>query len=129
MFNVFPVVAVAALLFLNVNVVLNGKATSYLKLEAIGSVQAESTSGSGSGGFWAALDSGLSNLFQGQGWTKDEREWTRPCPLSSGSSTSVCVQKDANGVCIKYEISQTNPTNRNEITCPVGSVNCSTVGC
>ena len=46
-FNVLAIAAVAALLFLNVNVVLNSKTTSYLKLGAISLAQADDSGSSG----------------------------------------------------------------------------------
>lgn len=64
-----------------------------------------------------------------QGITKDEREYIRPCPSSSGGSGS--IGGGGGGVTggVSGSHSQTNPSTRNEITCPYGTVNCSEVGC
>ena len=48
-FNALSVLAIAAVLALNVTVVLDDNATSYLKWDVIGKILADPTSGSGSG--------------------------------------------------------------------------------
>ena len=68
-----------------------------------------------------------------QGFTKDEREWMRPCPSteSSSGSGSVGVGKGDTSVEVGGSGSheQTNPSGRNEITCPYGDTNCTEVEC
>lgn len=57
-----------------------------------------------------------------QGATKDEREWViRPCPTNSSSSGSAGASYNGVG--------QTNPSNRNAITCPYGATNCTPIPC
>ncbi len=64
-----------------------------------------------------------------QGFTQDEEEMEESCPSSSGSSVTICVNKDSNGVCLEYTTQQVNPINRNDIRCGFGSVNCTRVTC
>ncbi|MBK5722166.1 hypothetical protein JGH11_14920 [Dysgonomonas sp. Marseille-P4677] len=68
-----------------------------------------------------------------QGLTQDEREYERPCPSSSSSSTSGSTSVDYAGTNVsasgQHSSSQVNPSNRNEITCAYGSVNCTPISC
>lgn len=64
-----------------------------------------------------------------QGATKDEREWMRPCPITESSSGQGGASHGNTSVSGGGSHSQTNPSNRQEITCPYGSSNCSAIGC
>lgn len=68
-----------------------------------------------------------------QGLTKDEREYRRRCPKKSSSSGSGSVSGGYGGVSGSISgsgsTSQTNPTDREEISCPYGEQNCTPVGC
>lgn len=66
------------------------------------------------------------NFWQGQGCSKDEREYSSPCPDST-IKVQVCVEYNDSGACIKYE-EQTVHSGRNEIDCLYGTVNCTPTG-
>jgi hypothetical protein len=84
-------------------------------------------------GFWAGILDGLSNTLQGQGWTKDEKTTTRGCPTSTSTSFNYGITVTYNGATATYgggySNSQTNPPDRKEIICLVGSENCSSKKC
>lgn len=65
----------------------------------------------------------------GQGFTKDEREYERPCPSDESSSGSGNVSHGNTSIGGGGSHSQTNPSGRNEITCPYGSDNCTPIDC
>ena len=68
-----------------------------------------------------------------QGLTKDEREWTRPCPDEDSSSTSVDGDVDTpqggGGVGVIHSSSQSNSGGRQDISCPFGYDNCTAISC
>ncbi len=68
-----------------------------------------------------------------QGLTKDEREWTRPCPDEDSSSTSVGVDVDTpqggGGINGSHSSSQSNSGGRQDISCPFGYNNCTAIDC
>lgn len=68
-----------------------------------------------------------------QGATQDERELFRDCPTSSSSSGGGSAgggnQAGSGSAGGNYSHSQTNPTTRRELSCPYGSVNCSSLDC
>lgn len=69
------------------------------------------------------------NEWLTQGLTKDEREFVRPCPSEETSSGSGSISHGDTSVGGSGSHSQTNPTGRNEITCPYGSTNCTAIDC
>lgn len=83
-----------------------------------------------------ALSSNEMNSFLewfSQGIHKDEREWIRPCPSEESSSGSANIGVGNGGTTIGGGVSgsheQTNPSGRDEITCPYGEENCDEVEC
>lgn len=64
-----------------------------------------------------------------QGFTKDEREYERPCPTyednrGSGSGSGKGYSASGSG-----SHTQINPSGRMEITCPYGNENCTKIPC
>lgn len=78
--------------------------------------QVEALSGSEYNNFWEALSQGI---------LKNEREYIRPCPSTESSSGSANIGDG--GISGSHE--QTNPSGRNEITCPYGDTNCTVIDC
>ena len=106
-------VATAIVVFVNVNEISNEKKlTSLIEIEALATNE------------WNDW-----NQWFSQGFTKDEREWIRPCP--SEESNSGYGNGSYGGVSIGGggSHSQTNPSGRCEITCPYGNENGTSVGC
>lgn len=64
-----------------------------------------------------------------QGFTKDEREWVRPCPSSESSSGNGSISNGNIEIGGGGSHSQTNPSGRYEITCPYGNENCTAIEC
>ena len=114
---------IAVLAFLNVNIVKNDNHilnVSFLNVEALASD--ESSTSDESYSHWG-------NFFKGQGFYKDERELTRACPSEQSGGFNVGGSYKGVTVGVEFNVSQVNPSTREEITCPVGKDNCSTVGC
>lgn len=111
--------AIFAMTYMTSNVSKENKA---LKELTISSVEALSENEMNSIGEWFT-----------QGLYKDEREWIRPCPSEESYSGSVNVEVGKGNITIgggiggSYE--QTNPSGRNELTCPYGEENCTTIDC
>lgn len=75
-------------------------------------------------GFW----DGVGNTLKGQGWTKDEREFKRPCSDKESGGKVSGGYGGASGSVESYK-SEYNHYIREEITCPVGEHNCSEIEC
>lgn len=114
------VVAVAIAAVAAFNVHFNTNAENELSAFSINHVEA-----------LASEEGGYNHWSQwlSQGLTKDEREFTRPCPSSSSSGGSGSASYGGGSVSGSGNSSQTNPSNRYEITCPYGSDNCTSIGC
>lgn len=69
------------------------------------------------------------NEWLSQGFTKDEREWMRPCPSSESSSGNGSISNGNIEIGGGGSHTQTNPSGRYEITCPYGNSNCTAIGC
>lgn len=84
-------------------------------------------------GLLSEIGDAIVNAVQGQGLTKDEEELPRKCPTKSTEKAGISASAIVNGVVVKAEIgkssSQENPSDREEITCKVGSKNCTPVKC
>nr|WP_319398810.1 hypothetical protein [uncultured Carboxylicivirga sp.] len=126
-FNAFGLLAIAAILTLNVNVVLDGSSSSHLQWNVMGKILA-TVYGSGS-----AQPGGWSNVWQGQGWTKDESIIQEPCPsveYGSGSGSASGSYGGASGSASgSGSHYQENPEGRTDIRCGSGSINCTPVAC
>lgn len=79
----------------------------------------------------ALADSELNNWNEwfSQGLTKDEREWIRPCPNQEYNSGYVEGGYGGANIGAGGSHGQVNPSGRNEITCPYGNQNCTSVDC
>lgn len=69
------------------------------------------------------------NEWLSQGFTKDEREWKRPCPLEEGNSGYGNIGYGNIGIGGGGSHNQSNPSGREEITCPYGDQNCTEIPC
>jgi len=117
--GILVVLMFAALVTMNVNI--NLKTVDILDVN----LQNAEALASSEWSFW----DGLGNFLSGQGWTKDEREWIRPCPSEQSSSGSGSVSYGGGTASGSGSSSTTNPSGRNEITCPYGSENCTQIKC
>ena len=117
---IFVITILAAV---NVNVSLNNNDRPDINLNKVEAVAFEWD------GFWDRVDAGLTNTFQGQGWTKDERESSRPCPSSTSSSGSGSASYGGGSVSGGGSSSASNPAGRDEIICPYGTENCTPIKC
>ena len=108
------IIAVVAIALLNVTIIKNDRIIDI----SLSNVEASA------GSEWNDW-----NEWFTQGATKDEREWMRPCPITDSSSGQGSVSHGDTSVSGGGSHSQTNPTGRQEITCPYGSSNCSSIGC
>ncbi len=127
--SLLTILGVATLLFaltLNFRHALDDYGVSKNKLHV--EVLAQTNNTGGSSVEWNHWSQWLS-----QGFTKDEREYERPCPTSSSSSGSGGVSGSyggaSGGISGSGSSNQTNPGNRNEITCAYGNVNCTPIKC
>lgn len=110
----YAVIVFAIIALLNVTVIKNDRILDV----SLSSVEAFA------GGEWNDWNEWLT-----QGATKDEREWNRPCPATESSSGQGGVSHGDTSVSGGGSHSQTNPSGREEITCPYGSSNCSAIDC
>lgn len=108
-------IATGIISVLNYKVSVNDDIQFYLSLSEVEAL---------AGGEWNSWDQWLS-----QGLTKDEREWMRPCPSQESGSGYGNGSYGGVGVGGGGSYSQTNPSGRNEITCPYGNENCTPIGC
>jgi hypothetical protein len=64
-----------------------------------------------------------------QGFTKDEREYERPCPTYEDNRGSGSVSGKGYSASGRGSHTQINPSGRMEITCPYGNENCTKIPC
>jgi hypothetical protein len=122
-FGGIAVLAIAALAAINVTLNSQNNKLSGLTLSEINA------------GAWSFWD-GLENTFQGQGWTKDEREIKVECQSgsnTSGAGVSTGVSVSYGGVTVSTNTSAnvggSTPAGTSKITCGYGSDNCSSTDC
>lgn len=113
------IAVVAAMAFFNVNVLVKNNVSdlpsSLLELEALAEEEKHEWND------WP--------LWGSQGFTKDEREEKRPCPIIESGSGNVNGSYGGGSVGGGGSHSQVNPNERYEIICPYGYSNCTSIGC
>ncbi len=103
---------------------------SLIQISAMaGGDEKSSESESSSGDEDDAVYGGWSNLWQGQGFWKDEKELTRPCPEQTTTTEGISVPTEGGTITIGTTHSQTNGPDRFEIICGTGKNNCTSVEC
>ena len=107
--------AVVALAIFNINIDMESKNTTSLKLANIEAIAGE----------WG----GWGNFWQGQGFWLDEEDLMEPCPSEQSSSGSGSASYGGGSASGSGSSSQTNPSARHDIRCKYGNQNCSPVSC
>ena len=112
------IVAIAALVAINVNVSLNTQSDNVSSLTL---AELEALANDVEWNHWTQWFS--------QGLTKDERELPRPCATQTTNSGSGSVTYGGGSVSGSGSSSTTNPGGRYEIACPYGGENCTPIRC
>jgi hypothetical protein len=75
----------------------------------------------------------VTNIFQGEGATKDERQEKRPCPTyqsgNGGGGATVDTPSGGGSAQGNGSYEQINPSDREEYICLYGATNCKTAPC
>ena len=117
------VLAIAALVAVNINISLNSNNLPDMDLNKVEAVAFEWDD------FRDWFNAGIDNTLQGQGWNKDEREESQPCPTESSQGGYGGVSYGDASAQGGGHSNQTNPSNRKEYFCLYGQANCTPHKC